>query len=518
MGAGRAVAQEDRDRPERPEVPAQRTLGRLSLFHGKLSADPRFSGTFQALLSRTHRRRSSTAACMTRRTSRLALLLASAVAVPAAAQDRAASRLRAPSSNPFEHILFGVALEGFYQYNWNEPYDRVNLLRAYDTRANVFGIQQANIVVESAPNVDAGRRFGARIDLQFGQATETVQGSAANEPRPDVYRHIWQAYGTYVFPVGRGLQTDFGKFASMLGYETNYAKDNNHFSRAYLFNFLPFYHSGLRVTLPVNDKVTVMYMLTNGIQQTEDFNDFKSNHFAAIVKPHAKVTWTTNYYFGQEQPDRQAQSRTAPDGFFRVFDTYVTYTATSTLELRARRQLRHQRGQQGRRPAGAAGRRRLRALSGHRARGARDPLRAARRRGAVRRHRPGAPGSHRDRSSTSSPTASWCAASSAATGRTSRSSPARGPAICATTRTPRSSAWCGGSATSKERGERHGRTSSSSACRCCSSSSAPPTSRAAGGCSEATAMTHRIDRRPRDLGAPARVSRLRDAAPGEVLT
>ena len=159
----------------------------------------------------------------------------------------------------------------------------------------MFGIQQAALVVESAPDVDEGRRFGARVDLQFGQATETVQGGPANEPRPDVYRHIWQAYGTYVFPVGRGLQTDFGKFASNLGYETNYAKDNNHFSRAYLFNFLPFYHSGLRVTLPVSDKVTLMYMLTNGIQQTEDFNDFKSNHVTAIVKPVGDLTWTINY-------------------------------------------------------------------------------------------------------------------------------------------------------------------------------------------------------------------------------
>ena len=179
--------------------------------------------------------------------------------------------------------------------------------------------------------MDAGRRFGARVDLQFGQATETVQGSAANEPRPDVYRHIWQAYGTYVFPVGRGLQMDFGKFASSLGYETNYAKDNNHFSRAYLFNFLPFYHSGLRATLPVSDEVTLMYMLTNGIQQTEDFNDFKSNHFAAIVKPTSAVTWTVNYYMGQEQPDGGAPA--GPDGYFRVFDTYVAYTATPSLSF-----------------------------------------------------------------------------------------------------------------------------------------------------------------------------------------
>lgn len=237
----------------------------------------------------------------------------------------------AQPENTLANVLLGVTFEGYYQYNWNRPYDRVNPLRAYDTRANVFSIQQAAVVLEMAPDVAAGRRFGARVDFQFGQATETVQGSPANEPRPDVYRNVWQAYGTYVFPVGRGLQTDLGKFGSMLGYETNYAKDNDHFSRAYLFNFLPFYHHGLRTSLPVNDRVTLLYMLTNGINQTEDFNDFKSNHVAAIVKPNDRVTWTINYYVGQEQPD--AGEPAGPDGFFRVFDTYASFTATPELSF-----------------------------------------------------------------------------------------------------------------------------------------------------------------------------------------
>src|SRR5262245_7320464 len=90
----------------------------------------------------------------------------------------------AQSAGPFDGVQFGVTLEGYYQYNWNRPFDRVNLLRAYDTRANVFSIQQAAIVIDSPPKVDDGRRYGARLDLQFCQATETVQGSAANEPRP----------------------------------------------------------------------------------------------------------------------------------------------------------------------------------------------------------------------------------------------------------------------------------------------------------------------------------------------
>lgn len=230
-------------------------------------------------------------------------------------------------------ITFGTTLEGYYQFNFNEPADRVNVLRAYDSRANSFSLQQAAIVIEAAPHVDAGRRFGARLDLQFGQATEAVQGSPANEPRPDVYRNVWQAYGSYVFPVGRGLQVDFGKFASNLGYETNYVKDNQAFSRAFLFNFLPFYHSGVRTSLPVSDKVTVLYMLTNGIQQTEDFNDFKSHQVSVVLKPASTISATGNFYTGQEQPDGGEPD--GPDGRFQVIDAYITYTATSVLTLGA---------------------------------------------------------------------------------------------------------------------------------------------------------------------------------------
>jgi hypothetical protein len=225
-----------------------------------------------------------------------------------------------------------VSLEGYFQYDWNKPPDRVIPLRAYDTRANVFGIQQLAVVVEVPPAVADGRRYGVRADLQFGQATETVQGNSANEPRPEVYRNLWQAYGTYVLPVGaRGLEADFGKFASMLGYESNYAKDNQAFSRSFLFDFLPFYHSGLRLTFPASDKVSLLYMLTNGVQQTEDFNNYKSNHFAAILKPISSVTWTVNYYFGQEQRDGGHPG--GPNGFFRVFDTYATFAPTSGVTL-----------------------------------------------------------------------------------------------------------------------------------------------------------------------------------------
>jgi hypothetical protein len=249
----------------------------------------------------------------------------------------------------FRDMTFNVTVDGYYSYNFNKPVGRINLLRAYDVSHNSFSLNQAAVVIERAPNPAAGRRFGVRLDLQYGQATETVQGSAANELRPQVYRPVWQAYGTYVAPVGNGLTVDFGKFAGSLGYETNYTKDNFNYSRAYFFNFLPFYHFGFRAKYPVNDKLAVMYHLINGAQQSEDFNHFKSQHVALILTPTKRVTWQVNYYAGREQRDVAANLnptfpslptqpglpteiiRPAPRGRFHVLDTYATFNVTDNL-------------------------------------------------------------------------------------------------------------------------------------------------------------------------------------------
>ncbi len=131
------------------------------------------------------------------------------------------------------------SLDGYYGYNFNQPIGRVNLLRAYDVSSNSFSLNQANLIIERAPDIDAKRRYGLRLDFQYGQATETLQGSAANELRPQAYRPIFQAYGTYVFPIAHGLTVDFGKWASALGVESNYNKDQINYSRSYFFNFLP---------------------------------------------------------------------------------------------------------------------------------------------------------------------------------------------------------------------------------------------------------------------------------------
>ena len=194
-------------------------------------------------------------------------------------------------------------LDGYYEYNTNDPIGRVNYLRAYDVSSNSFSLNQVGLILESAPDLANGKREGVRIDLQYGQATSTLQGNPANEPRPEVYRNIFQAYGTYVFPLGSGLTVDFGKWESSLGMEGNYTKDQMNYSRSFWYDYLPFYHMGVRAKYAINDQVSVNLWITNGANQTESFNNYRSQLLGLVITPTPQITWTTNFYNGQEHPD-----------------------------------------------------------------------------------------------------------------------------------------------------------------------------------------------------------------------
>jgi len=249
----------------------------------------------------------------------------------------------------FYDTTINLGIDTYYAYNFNQPVGRVNLLRAYDVFSNEFSLNQASVIFEHAPNVAAGRRWGGRLDLQYGQATDTLQGNPANEPRPDIYRNIFQAYGTYIIPLGKGVNVDFGKWSSSLGIEGNYTKDQINYSRSYWFDFLPFYHMGVRVNAPLNDRFAFNYWIVNGINQVEATNGFKDELFGFTAKPTKSVTWTMNYYFGQEHPDRVVVPPTgpipvqpglsfqaispAPDGRTHIFDSYVTWLVTPKLTL-----------------------------------------------------------------------------------------------------------------------------------------------------------------------------------------
>ena len=76
--------------------------------------------------------------------------------------------------------------------------------------------------------------------------------------------------------MGNGVTVDFGKWASSIGIEGNYTKDQIHYSRSLWFNYLPFYHMGVRAKY--------------GTDQTEPFNAYTDQMAGLELK--LEKAWT----------------------------------------------------------------------------------------------------------------------------------------------------------------------------------------------------------------------------------
>ncbi len=237
--------------------------------------------------------------------------------LPAAAQDAA------PSPPPPEPPKIDVTgfVDVYYEYNFNKVDPA---LRSFDVQHNAFSLSLAEIAFAKSVTTDS--RAGFRIDLDFGKTADLV---AAYEPEADgkeIYKHIQQAYLSVL--AGSKLQLDAGKFVTPLGAEVIESQDNWNYSRSVLFGYaIPFYHMGLRATLPVNDKLSLAGYLVNGWNNSSEIHgDFPCVGLTATVKPSAKLTWIANYMVGQETADGDTR---------HIFDTTLTATATPKLSLQA---------------------------------------------------------------------------------------------------------------------------------------------------------------------------------------
>jgi len=133
-----------------------------------------------------------------------------------------------------------------------------------------------------------------------------------------------------VAPAGKRVTVDFGKRASSFGVENNYTKDQFNYPRFYWFHFLPFYHMGIPISYPLTSHLTASYWLTNGLNQTEDFNGFKSHAVQMNLTPVPRLSVSLNYFNGQEW---RAVNGRAPRGRSHFFDSYFTWEASNRRTL-----------------------------------------------------------------------------------------------------------------------------------------------------------------------------------------
>ena len=215
-------------------------------------------------------------------------------------------------------------VDGYYNYNFNQPRPRVSSLRAFDGPSNQFALNLIELTLAKSPDA-TNSRLGFNLTLGYGNAMNVV--NSTDPGGLGFAQYLKEAYFSYLAPVGKGLLVDFGKFVTQHGAEVIESKDNWNYSRGLLFTYaIPFYHFGLRAKYAFSDKYQVTGYLVNGWNNIVDNNTGKTLGVQVGWNPTKKLAVVQNYMLGPEQPANNQNLR-------QLTDTVVTYSPTTRLSL-----------------------------------------------------------------------------------------------------------------------------------------------------------------------------------------
>jgi hypothetical protein len=208
-----------------------------------------------------------------------------------------------------------ITLEGYadtyYVYDFNKPPSGDRAYFVSMARHNELNINLAYIALNYSSS-----RVRARLAPGFGTY---MNANYANEP--GTLKNILEGYAGVKPWNDRNIWIDVGVFNAPYTNEGAISKGQLSYTRSFSSEYTPYYLSGIKVTLPLSQKLNAYLFMINGWQQIQDQNNGKSLGTQLEYRPSQAwlINWST--YIGSEQSSSHPEFRT------RYFsDIYFTYT------------------------------------------------------------------------------------------------------------------------------------------------------------------------------------------------
>jgi hypothetical protein len=227
------------------------------------------------------------------------------------------------TESPQEHDKpvwdYSLYLDLGYNLNFNFPDNKLWRSRATTFRVNhpQVNLAMGYINKEATPQ----SRWGIEFGLQAGVDTQNLVPEpppASNEPikNADSIRHIYRANGTYLFPVGKGLEVTGGLLNSFIGYESYLAIQNINYTRGYILDYVPYFLFGFQGTYPINNSLDLTLNISDGWNYLAHPNDFPNLGLQAAWQLSPQIRFIQNFYYGPDQEETNLE-------FWRFFSDSI---------------------------------------------------------------------------------------------------------------------------------------------------------------------------------------------------
>jgi hypothetical protein len=187
-----------------------------------------------------------------------------------------------------------VAVEGYidayYCYDFNKPAGSNRPYFVSMARHNEMTINLAFVDVKYSST-----RLRARFVPGFGTY---INANYSNEP--GALKNILEANAGIKLFKSKSIWFDFGVFGSPYTNESAISKDHLAYTRSFAPEYVPYYLSGAKVSVPLSKKVNAYFYLINGWQQMQDANAGKSIGTQLEYRPNNNWLLNWNTYIGSE--------------------------------------------------------------------------------------------------------------------------------------------------------------------------------------------------------------------------
>ena len=230
--------------------------------------------------------------------------------------DKAEKKVSEGPMLPAEHykvpeFLHDLTISGMVEssvnYNTNEPNNRLNTLHQFDSQANSFMIDQAQIIFHKHPE----EGVGFRTDFVVGEIAQSI-GSNGTLTTDDI--DLEQAYVNYRVSVyDQPLDIWFGKYVTLAGAEVIEDPSGYNWNATHSFMFyysIPFTHTGVRASYAATPWLTAILGVNNGWDAEQDNNNAKTLETGLSLTPYPWFSWFTSFYYGAEQSGDEGSQRT----------------------------------------------------------------------------------------------------------------------------------------------------------------------------------------------------------------
>lgn len=216
------------------------------------------------------------------------------------------------SSQPIAQSLdpewqFGGFLDAAYLLDFNHPANHLFRSRGTAYKVDEPILNMGVAYLRKAPSESS--RWGVELTLQGGQDSR-IFGFSATAPNlsgSGWLRHLGPTNVSYLAPAGKGLTVQAGIFASFVGYDSLYAKDNFSYTRPWGADLTPYLMMGVDISYPFTENLTGTAFVVNDYFHLADPNSAPSEGGQIAYKATKHTTVKETVLYGPHQSDTNVE-------------------------------------------------------------------------------------------------------------------------------------------------------------------------------------------------------------------